>query len=49
MNILYNTEFYRWEVYGKHPVIRGGEPQPCFVNADIEKCEAYVEKVEGTK
>lgn len=47
MEIKYNTEFHRWEVFNDHPVIRAGEPQPCYVSAEREKCEAYKKKVEG--
>lgn len=49
MEIVYNTEFSRWEVYSDHPVIRAGRPQPCFVSAEREKCEAYIQRVEAHK
>lgn len=49
MEILYNTEFHRWEVYGETTVIRAGEPQPRYVSAERDKCEAYKKKVEGRK
>ena len=41
MEIKYNTEFTRWEVYSENPVIRAGEPQPVFVAAELEKCITY--------
>jgi hypothetical protein len=47
MEIVYNTEFSRWEVYGPDPVIRAGEPQPQFVSADYERCITYRRAVEG--
>lgn len=47
MEIVYNTEFSRWEVYGTDPVIRAGEPQPQFVSADYERCITYRRAVEG--
>lgn len=47
MEIVYNTEFSRWEVYGPDPVIRAGEPQPQFVSADYERCVTYRMAVEG--
>ena len=45
MKILYNPQFHRWEVYGKMPIIRNGEPQPKFVSASYKKCEEYVRAV----
>lgn len=45
MKILYNPQFHRWEVYGKYPIIRNGEPQPCFVSKTLEECERYVRDV----
>jgi hypothetical protein len=47
--VYYNTEFGRWEYYGKNPVIRAGEPQPNFVSADYQKCITYKMVVEGEK
>jgi hypothetical protein len=47
--VYYNTEFGRWEYYGKNPVIRAGEPQPSFVSADYQKCITYKMVVEGEK
>lgn len=49
MEIKYNTFFHSWEVYRENPVIRAGEPQPSFVSAEREKCEAYVARVEAYK
>lgn len=48
MEIVYNTEFSRWEVYGPDPVIRAGEPQPQFTSGDLDECLAYKKAVEGT-
>lgn len=45
--VFFNTEFGRWEYYGKHPVIRAGEPQPEFVSEDYQKCVTYKKIVEG--
>lgn len=47
--IFYNTEFGRWEYYGKTPIIRAGEQQPSFVSASHDKCMAYQMRVEGAK
>ena len=47
MEIRFNTDFPRWEVYGEDPVIRNGEPQPEFVSESYEKCRIYKETVEG--
>lgn len=47
MEIVYNTEFSRWEVYSPNAVIRNGERQPDFVSADYEKCITYKTIVEG--
>ena len=44
MEIRYNTKFPRWEVYGENPVVRAGEPQPCFVGTH-EECENYAGRV----
>ena len=41
MEIIYNPEFDRYEVYGDNPVIRAGEPQPDFVSADVDACITY--------
>lgn len=49
MEIKFNTEFSRWEVYGPNAVTRAGEKQPSFVSASYEKCEAYITRVEGKK
>ena len=49
MDIKYNTEYGRWEVYGAHGVIRGGEVQPCFVSESEEDCAMYIKRVEGNK
>ncbi len=45
--VVFNTDFSRWEYYGKHPVIRAGEPQPEFVSGDYQKCVTYKMNVEG--
>lgn len=43
--VKFNTEFHRWEVYRTgRMVIRGGEFQPVFVNADLDACEAFVRR-----
>ena len=47
MEIKFNTDFPRWEVYGENPVIRNGEPQPEFVSDSWEKCITYKMAVEG--
>ena len=47
MEILLNTDYARWEVYGDDPVIRAGEPQPQFVNESYDKCITYRMAVEG--
>ena len=47
MEIKYNKDFPRWEVYGKNPVVRGGVPQPCFVSARRDECERYAWRVIG--
>jgi hypothetical protein len=49
MDIRYNTEYGRWEVYGENCVIRGGEEQPCFVSESEENCAMYIKRVEGNK
>lgn len=49
MEIKYNTDFKRWEVYNDNPVIRAGEPQPCFVSASHVRCEKYIEDVRAHK
>lgn len=49
MDIIFNPEFGRYEVFGPNPVIRAGEPQPEFVSADYEKCLIYKQAVEGRK
>lgn len=45
MELKYNPEMHRWEVYGQNSVIRGGERQPLFVAEDIMTAAAYIEKV----
>lgn len=45
MTLKFNTELFRYEVYRENPVIRAGEPQPCFVGT-CEKCEQYMKDVE---
>lgn len=47
MEILFNPEFERYEVYSPDAVIRNGERQPDFVSADYEKCITYKTIVEG--
>ncbi len=47
MEIVYNTEFHRWEVYSKNVVIRNGEKQPDFVSDDYQKCITYRAVVTG--
>ena len=47
MQIKYNTEFKRWEVYNDNPVIRNKEPQPAFVSAREIECERYVKFAYG--
>lgn len=47
MEIIFNPEFHRWEVYGENPVIRAGEPQPDFVSSDYQKCITYRMLVEA--
>lgn len=47
MEIVFNPDFPRWEVYGPDPVVRAGEPQPEFVSPDYEKCITYRRTMEG--
>ena len=47
MRLVYNANFPRWEVYGNHPVIRGGKQQPVFVSKDRSACEEYIKRVEA--
>lgn len=47
MQILLNTDYARWEVYGPDPVIRAGEPQPQYVSESYDKCITYRMAVEG--
>ena len=44
MEIKFNTQFSRWEVYGEKSVIRGGELQPVFVSANHSKAEEFIKK-----
>lgn len=48
MEIKYNTEFKRWEVYKDNPIIRNKEPQPCFVSTDHEACILYIMRMGAT-
>ena len=45
MDIKYNTEFQRWEVYTPDSVIRNRERQPEFVSESFEKACIYAENV----
>ena len=47
MEILFNTEYSRWEVYSPDAVIRNGEKQPDFVSDSYDKCITYRMAVEG--
>lgn len=47
MEIVFNTDFSRWEVYSPDAVIRNGERQPDFVSTEYEKCITYRMAVEG--
>ena len=46
MQIRWNTEMQRWEVYSSRGVIRAYELQPVFVSARLEECERYVKEVQ---
>ena len=45
MEIKFNTERGRWEVYNELPRLRAGEPQPDYVCAELTDAAAYVERV----
>lgn len=47
MEIKYNTQLKRWEVYGENSVIRAGERQPLFVAARWGDCSEYIQRVEA--
>jgi len=49
MDIKFNTEFQRWEVYSPDCAIRNKEPQPEFVTSSFEKACIYVEAVKERK
>lgn len=46
MEIKYNTQLKRWEVYGENSVIRAGERQPLFVAARWVDCSEFVQRAE---
>lgn len=45
MEIKFNTEMHRWEVYGPASVVRNGELQPLFVSDDLAKIVEYMGRV----
>lgn len=45
MEIKFNTEMKRYEVYPDKPVIRAGKPQPSYVSASLHDCGEYVDRV----
>ena len=49
MEVKYNTEFKRWEVYSDKPIIRNKNPQPSFVSQDHEACRLYIMRMGATK
>lgn len=42
MDIKFNPEFHRYEVYGQKSVVRAGEEQPVFVTGEYEKAAEYL-------
>ena len=49
MDIKYNTEFQRWDVYTPDSVVRNSVPQPEFVTSSFEKACIYAEAVKEKK
>lgn len=45
MEIIFNNEFMRWEVYSEKSVIRNKEKQPVFVSPLKIECEIYCQRV----
>ncbi len=41
MEIVFNNEFMRWEVFSDKSVIRNGERQPVYVSSEKIYCEIY--------
>ena len=49
MDIIFNTELARYEVFSSKSVVRAGSLQPVFTSGSYARCEAYVKNVEGRK
>jgi hypothetical protein len=45
IEIKYNTQMHRWEVFSPKSVTRAGEKQPVFVSAKLEACAEYAERI----
>lgn len=44
VDLKFNTEMHRFEVFTDKSVMRRGELQPVFVSTSFDACVAYVEK-----
>ncbi len=49
LDLKFNTEMHRFELFTEDSVVRAGELQPVFVSQSFDECVAYAERLREAK